>query len=407
MRIVLCAFTFILLMASKTYGEIYTSRNAGMAGTGAASSHFNEAAQANPALLAQPYHKRRGYIGVSPLSGEASDKDEVVDTIDELDELFDTFESAVDTFTASPTTENQTTAENARDDILDKLESIDQKPIAGQLSIMLSVAVPYDSFSFAFDSRYTAIGVAQLNFDSDDREILQRAIDDSDSNLTDLVETTVNATGVFIKENIFSVAKRFDYKGREFSVGLSPKFVELDTYFYSQGAEDVDTDNLEKNDYRKDETSLNLDIGLAYYLSDEVTAGLVLKNIFQRDFKTITINEQFDIYETKLSATAGLALEKSFYSAAIDIDILPERGIKSVKNSQFIRLGTELNAFDMAQLRLGMRVDARGHRDNVVTAGVNFFFFNRVHFGLSSWSGNVWNGDSNTEGLALDVKVLF
>lgn len=397
----------LLSIASTAYGEVLTAGNAAMGGVGVASSHIDSAASNNPALLIRPKRSKKTVITVPSFSGEASDKDEVVDTIDDVDELFEAFENAVDAYAANPNAANLSAAEQSRDDVLDALESVDEKPITGQASILFSIASVGDTWSYAIDSRHSVIGVSEINFAPEDRNILQTAINNSNSNIDDLIETTVNASAVVLKETVLSIAKGFTLKGRELAIGISPKVVEVDTYFYSQGAENANTNDLEKNDYRTDDSAVNIDVGLAYFLSDTITVGIIFRDLFRKNFKTVTVNDQFDQYQTKLSSTLGFAIAQPFYNVALDVDLIPNKGLKSIEDSQFLRVGGEIDAWGWGQFRAGLRFDLKSERDNVMSAGFNLSPYDTVHIGLSSWSGDLWNGDSNTEGLAVDIKVLF
>ena len=396
--------TPLLLSASIAHSEIYTARNSGMGGVGVASSRFDAAAHANPALLAKPSASRRISIVFPSVGGEGSDKYDVIDTIDDMDELFDEFEEVVD---VSLPTFDLTRANELKDEIISDLNNIDEKPITGEASAIFSVAVPYEDFAWALERRYSSMVVAQLDYDPNDEAILDAAIIAQDADLLDGINSSANATGVVITETALSMAKAFSFREHSFAIGVSPKVYHIDTYFYSQNANDVDTDDIEAEDYLKDYTNINLDLGLAYFPLRSLTIGLTLRDIMRHDYDTITVNGESDTYEAQLSATAGIAYQNRFFSAAIDGDVLPQKGLKSVEDSQFVRGGIELDAWQWAQLRVGIRMDTKGVRDNAMTAGINVSPFDRVHFGFSGWTGDMWNGDSDTYGLAVDLKILL
>ena len=392
----------LLSIASTAYGEVFSASNSGMGGVGVASSKLDSAAYNNPALLTRPNGSKNTVITIPSLGVEASDKDDVMDTVDDIQVLFDDFEADVQALADNPTPSNQARAEQSFDEVISTLKAIDDKPITARGSALLSIATRFDNWAFALESRQSFIGNSRLKFDSEDENLLQRAVDNADPSLINDIETKVNASGVVLNETVLSIAKNITVKGQDLAVGISPKLVEVDTYFYSQGADNFDRDNLDINDYRKSNSAVNIDVGLAYFLSDSVTAGIIFRDLMSQEFTTVTENDESDEYQTKLSSTLGIALSKPFYSVALDVDLIPKSGFKSVKESHFVRVGAELDAWGWAQFRAGARVDLNAERENVITGGINLSPYNTVHLGLSGFSGG-----NNTAGVAADFKILF
>jgi len=137
-----------LILSPLTMAEIYNSRNAGMGGAGVASSQFDTAAHSNPALLASPNLDKGVAIIFPAVGAEASDKDEVIDTIDDLEDKFDEFEIVTEAATFDAVRATALQAE-----IIADLNSIDEKLLTAQASAILSVAVPHERFSWALDHR--------------------------------------------------------------------------------------------------------------------------------------------------------------------------------------------------------------------------------------------------------------
>ena len=438
-----------LSMASTANSEVFTAANTAMGGVGVASSKIDSAAYNNPALLTRPKGSKTTAITIPSIGAEFSAKEEIVDTFDNIDGLVSAFENDIDTLAGTveqfdvtgitdpivlenalndKLDENFDNVSQSQNDILDVLAEADSMPIVGRASALFSVATIVNNWSFALDKRVGVMGLGEVNYAEEDRVTLQDAIDEAQQTAQDEIadavqdtingdpissdvalnfelndlNTTVNFSGVIIDETVLSVARNFNFKGHDFSVGVSPKLVEVDTYFYSQGAENTDTDNLEINDYRNNSSSVNIDAGLAYFLSDSITAGIVFRDLISREFTTVTENGQSDKYQTKLSSTLGIALSKPFYSVALDVDLIPISEFESVKDSHFVRVGAELDAWGWAQFRAGARVDLNAERENVISAGINLSPFNTVHLGLSGWSDG-----SNVAGFAADFKVLL
>jgi len=106
--------------------------------------------------------------------------------------------------------------------------------------------------------------------------------------------------------------------------------------------------------------------------------------------------------QINLSSSAGIAYRNSFFTGAFDIDLIPQKGIESIEESQFARVGMELNAADWAQLCFGYRSDLNNYRKDAISAGINLSPFNTVHLGLSGMVA----GD-NSAGAALSLKITI
>jgi hypothetical protein len=85
---------------------------------------------------------------------------------------------------------------------------------------------------------------------------------------------------------------------------------------------------------------------------------------------------------------AGVSYSNGWLTAALDADLTENEGVGFEENTQYISLGTELNAADWAQVRLGHRIDTVNEKRSVSSAGVGFSPFG-VHFDLAV-AGNAY-----------------
>jgi hypothetical protein len=83
-------------------------------------------------------------------------------------------------------------------------------------------------------------------------------------------------------------------------------------------------------------------------------------------------------------ARAGIAYRSRFMTLGADVDLLDNDPLLSNPNfqglkTQFVSIGSEFNAFDFAQLRLGVQKNiasdiSENAKENLYTAGVGFWF---------------------------------
>ena len=387
----------LLLTTLNSHAEVINTRNFAMGGTGVASSGLDAASQSNPALLANPHAKQKIGLIFPSVGVEVSDEGEVIDALDDSEDLFDEFEALVDSVAF-----DNARATELKDDIVEVLTKVDEEPVAINGAALVSLSVPLTSYSFALDQRYRVQSGVLIDYNSGDDVIIQQAIDSGDSNELDNMTSSVDATAAMITETVLSFAKGFSYGDHSFSVGISPKFVKVDTYFYSERANDSDSDDFEADEFKKGYSDVNIDIGLAYYINPKVTAGLVIRDLISKKYETVTVDNKKDNVQINLSSSAGIAYRNSFFTGAFDIDLIPQKGIESIEESQFARVGMELNAADWAQLCFGYRSDLNNYRKDAISAGINLSPFNTVHLGLSGMVA----GD-NSAGAALSLKITI
>lgn len=382
------------------FAETLTARNTAMGGVGVASSRFAQASFHNPALLAT---EKDAFSWVLPtVGGEASDKFEVVDTLDTLSELFSDFETAVE-----PATFNLTDAQQIQSDIVDALESIDEKPISAHASAAISVSSTHDTFNWAISRRVRSFAAATLNYAASDIDILNQSIVTQDSSLVDDIESFAQASYFQVTELTASLAWNFKKNGKNYSLGITPKAVNVVRYFYAQSANAVDLDDVQSDELRRSSNGTNIDMGLAYFANEHLTWGLVFKDLFHRDYHTQIINGQSEIFEQSLAVTAGVSAEYEYHTVALDVDLRPEEGLVGVDDSQFIRAGGEFNFKDYVQFRAGLKIDVQGVRDNVISAGFGVAPYKKYQLNFSSWSSDIWNGDNKTQGALIEFALIL
>ena len=388
------------LIHSFSHAETLSARSTAMGGVGVASSRFAQASLHNPALLVSEHDT---LTGVLPNVGlEASDRFEVIETLDSLSELFTDFETAV-----NPATFNLNDAQQIQSDIINGLESIDEKPVTAHASGAISVSKTHRPFNWSIGRRVRSFAAATLNYASSDIDILNQSIISQDSSLVDDIESFAQASYFQVTELTASLAWDFRENGRGFSLGVTPKAVNVVRYFYAQAANAVDLDEVQSDELRRSSNGTNVDVGIAYFANKHLTWGVMFKDLFHRDYHTQTINGQFETYEQSLSVTAGVSADYEYHQVALDIDLRPEKALVGVDDSQFIRAGGEFNVKDYIQFRAGLKIDVQGERDNVISAGFGVAPYKKYQLNVSSWSSDIWNGDNKTQGALIEFSLIL
>ncbi|WP_375749748.1 conjugal transfer protein TraF [Vibrio sp. HN007] len=362
--------------------KVADGRGNGMGNTGVASADYLVAPFYNPALGAFYRESDDIAILVPAVGITGRDTDETLDTLDDFQDLYD--KDKFDESTASKETVDQLNG------YLNDLTGNSPLTVTG--GVGLAVAVPSEHVSvnvfgrgfveIIASTRVAALGSYDPNNQVDYATKTKTRIESSE---VDLVAFGYSEFGI-------AFAKLFEYNGHNFSLGLSPKYQELKTY-----SDTVNVDDFDLDDYDKSETSksaFNMDLGAIWY-KGAWRVGLSVKDIFKQEIDTTAGNYK---YELSPQATAAVAYNTRFFTAAIDADLTKQTRYTKIKDdTQFIRFGIEGNAWDWLQLRAGYEIDAQDTLDNSVTAGLGLSPFDVLNIDLAgSYAGdNQFGGSAN------------
>lgn len=383
------------LVTTPAMADAISARNLAMGGTGVASSNYEAAGRANPALLTE-YEERDDFSLSLPVIGaEASDRDDVIDTLDGVSEQYDTLERQIDSGDITGAVESKTV-------IIDGLSTISGQPVRGNAGLGLSFAKPGTRFAFGVDL-YSRLDAGALGvYDPQDEQIINEAILSGDSSRLEDIDSFGLAMAAGVSELVFSMATEFVVGGNRMAIGVAPKYQRVDTILYRASANDFDSDDIELDDLRNDEGNFNIDLGFNYWFAENWAVGLTLRDLVGNDYDTEQYNGYQATYEIKPLATAGVAYNGDMFTVAFDADLNERGGFDVLDNSQFVRLGGEFNAANWVQLRAGYRYDLSDTLENVVTLGLGFSPFNVFHFDLTGSFGQ-----NDTYGGALEMLFTF
>ena len=381
-----------------TFGS-YDPRSLAMGGTGVSQANIDHAAYFNPALLSVAQDDDDFSLLIPTIGARIYDPKKLVDAVDEYQngKYETTFNNAIDSFnTASTLAEKQTaasTAATSAQKLVDSFVKLSDKALDFEVHAGLGVAVPSKGLGFALTGSGRAMGGLVINVTPEDQTLLQKYVDTlnwvatsgaSGTLHTDIYDTgtqtfidpagklTSSATlrGIAVIEGGLSVAHEFESLDN-WSIGITPKTVQVTTYDYKVGIENADF-NSEAGKLNYDD--VNVDVGLAKRLNENWKFGFVVKNAVKKDYKTVLGNT----IELEPTARTGISHHTNWTTVALDVDMTENKSIGLTgEKTQYAALGMEFD-LSLVQLRVGARHNmsaADGRASNLFSVGAGVYIF--------------------------------
>ncbi|MBW8183263.1 conjugal transfer protein TraF [Shewanella nanhaiensis] len=366
------------VMAGQQY---YEARSDAMGGTGVASSNREGAAFINPALLALQAPQFNDFSLLLPVLGaDGADKDQMVDKFDALEESYDGLEAAINA-------SNAAAIDRFRTDLIGDLESLKDNTAYVSAGIGFSLVIPNHKMPMAvfYKSYIDAIGVTVIEqSDIDDLTVLDPnnppEVSDLDSQGA-VVAGAVSDFGVAISFPLSIV-------NMPISVGISPKFQRIDTYNYVVSANNFESSDFNDSKYRNDESTFNLDIGVAMEPIEGLVVGLSGRNLISQDVDTVEAQGRKFTYQVEPLFTAGVAYDWKSLTLTSDIDLNAYKRFDELEGTQYWRLGGEVRAMDWLALRLGYRHDMKDNTSNIYSLGTGFSIGQAFYLDLTGMVGS-------------------
>ena len=365
------ALTAGLLMAvastasAAPYGY-FDARSVAMGNVSVATGGLTTAALANPAMLASnPMDEKFVFhIGVGVAAIENGD---VVDSIDEIDEIEAQLNSqlaAADTAGAAATMEKQRLL------LLELTKPGTNALLDGNANTALVYSGDDYTFAFSFKGRVTA-GVGLRNPTDLGLPITVANV----AGLDPSVDVLANA--VLTQEIGLSISRKLTLAGMDFSIGLRPKTVSVESADYLVSTNN-DVELGDASDNTQDLGSFtSFDGGIVLEISDSMNVGLYAENIMSKTLTTaptmISPTSRNIEFDTKLRA--GVSYQNEFVTVAADLDLTESDPILDESASKVLALGVEFDLGDIVQLRAGYQTNTAGdsNDDDLLSAGVGLW----------------------------------
>jgi len=347
------------------------ARTDAMGGAAVASGDYLSAPLHNPALLGEFDDADDVGLLLPALTLEASDPDNLEQHLDEFQQAYDAL------------LDSQTLAEfqQHRSQMLESLAQLDSKPVQSAIGAALVIAIPNQYLPLAVFAKATAEFHGTVNVAQSDLDDPPLDIDKLQSEAIMAGAATVDY-GITLAQNYPQV---IDSKST-LSFGYSAKIQQLYLYHYRENPALADFDDARDRRYRNQVSDFNLDIGLLNRWS-HWRLGLVGTNLIKQQAQTVELNTIHFEYEVRPQYSAAVAYVSELFTLAVDGDLNQHKGFTHLPCSQFVRIGTELNGWDWAQLRAGFRHDLKQVKPDLVTAGIGLSPFGALHLDLAAGYG--------------------
>jgi hypothetical protein len=376
----------------------FDPRSLAMGGIGVASADMGNAVFHNPAMLASAKEDDGFALEFPIVAARLLDPNSLRNDASVLSTNSTNLTNAINAFQANQTPANATAAGTALAAFNTSLQTINNKNLSGNALAGTVVSIPSHKNAFALYVDIRAELGAQFAYAAAD----QTTITTLGQNLTLCGGGNVGACntaaaaapggkvaglqsqllvrGVMAKDIGIAAARHFDdFYGIDF--GITPKFTQYTSYDYAQSAQG--NTKISLNQGQKNDSAFSMDVGVGKtypHGADELKAGMAIKNIIPSSFTTVLGNR----IEVKPQATVGVSYLTKLTSTGIDVDVVPNKAMMTGfnKDSQYVRLGAEFDAWRWAQIRIGYRHDMKGNYPGLPSIGLGFSPFG-AHIELS------------------------
>ena len=190
-------------------------------------------------------------------------------------------------------------------------------------------------------------------------------------------DATVSALGIAITEIGIPVGTDFSFAGMQLSVGVTPRFVQVDAYEYNVSIQTADFDDVTDVAEQDLGSFTTFDAGVTLNVIDTFRVGIVAKNLIEETKNTAPsvtnpngVPVNFDTH-----IRVGAAFDAGFMTLAADMDLTERDPVGFENPSKSLAIGAEFNTFDVMALRVGYQSNlASGATDpDLLSVGVGFW----------------------------------
>ena len=350
------AYIVLLAMLSQLVQAVpfgIEARSLAMGNASVATADIATASFANPAMLAYQQTDDNFALLIPAVGLYIDDSDGIKDLIDQ--------------YRAAESVADQVTQLNVVNQMFGKV-------VEPQLSVATAIGYAGRNFAVSLSARSDLIAGGGLT---------NPAL--SAPELSDPAKNILRIEGVNTLEIGASLAGNMRFLGRKISIGVTPKIISVEQTSFSESISTLKTDTLDLLDdsQTRDLGSYNtLDVGAVMELSRSIHLGIVARNLIEHEIRFISSNGQPATLVLASSYRAGLAYRSNFMTFGADLDLNEVDAPLSLFQAdkrRMLSIGAEFNAFDFAQLRVGLQKNtasgiSEGGKNELLTAGVGFWF---------------------------------
>ncbi len=382
------------------------ARSQGMGNTGVVSADFLTAPLHNPALGAI-YKDNDDFGLLLPAIGiNAHDKDESLSQIEDMEPIYDNLNNAIALAESTMDEQDIYDAVNHAQNLQTSLNGLDGKSpvtVNGGLTAVIAIPTRFASVNL-FSASYIEmivqpeIAVTEVS----EPTTAQEASDYANDVLDSYDDSRVHLAAFAVSEVGVSFARNFEVLGQNFAFGVSPKFQQLITYSDSLSLEDFELDEYDQGEVSK--SAFNMDFGMLWH-ANAFRAGITVKDVFKQEIETAnSIKGKNYTYQLAPKATLGLGYVGDYFTLSADYDLTTQKRFLELDgdDSQFVRVGAEINAWGWAQLRAGYEMDLQDNLEDSITAGIGISPFDVLSLDIAaSYAGE------NQAGVSANLALTF
>jgi len=344
-----------------------SSRSFAMGGTGVAVAHPSTATSANPAMMAADHHAWSDDFGLMlpSINVRVADEEETIDQIDSIQDTMDELEAAI-------SSANSANAQQLAGQLREQFEAFDKDTVRANIGLGLALAVPGKKLSVGVFSTGNLTATVRGEYDKSDNAKLQ-AIENGV--LIPGATDDLNSRGKVIASAVVEAGISFAHalelnNGDSIQLGVSPKYVQLQTFQYTETVSGFEDDEFDNDQSQTDKSGFNLDIGAAYAFGDEKqwNAGVVVKNLIPRELDSAAsrqdLGEKVRTLKVGPMATVGIAHKSAYHVVTAELDLTKKEAFGFEDDTQWLAVGAEFDAWRYAQLRAGVRYNLASNDDN-------------------------------------------
>ena len=143
------------------------------------------------------------------------------------------------------------------------------------------------------------------------------------------LDSSVATVGVTVAEFGVALSHAFSIAGHKVSFGITPKFMQITSYYAAPTIQQVDDSDFdladEVEDSKKEDEDFNIDLGVSTaFLSDSLTVGLVAKNVIAKTYSTSEWQNGSSVsFDIEPQLRAGVAWDAPLgFMLAADLDLI-------------------------------------------------------------------------------------
>jgi hypothetical protein len=392
-----------LSMSFSSQSNSYTARNAGQGFTSI--PHDFTSALSKPALLTKFDADDDVFITLN-LGAIVADEYGVVDAGDNIADSIDQLDEDIANKKNVPINDlpdyvnglnNQVSA------IVDDLNTIDNKPVYLREGLNALVIIPNKVISAGlFVNQYGRFG-GIIDYDPADEVKFNTAILAGNLDTNDLLSEaigvgySVSEAGVMVG---YEVLHHVDY---DLNIGAKLKYQRLDLFYNAIKVADLDDEDFELTDdeFLTEVSGMNVDLGLyaAFGKERQWQVALVLNDLAGQE---VTLESQNLTFELEMLATAGASYQAGLFTFSGEIDLTDRPSSQQLEAPKYASFGIEVDLWQHAQLRTGVRTDLNDTESDIYTVGLGFSPWDVIAFDIAGFTGK---NDSVGAALQISLKI--